>query len=90
MKIHQLTAAQIDRATATDTPLTALYDIAFPEWDGESVIIPQYFKVSKVTWNYIIDLLEEKYDTAGLFLWVNSGFSSNQTVPDWEVWHDHE
>ena len=81
-----LTPVQIDDAIEKDDhPLTNLYRLGFPVWNGEDFLIPRQFTVSRDTWAYISDKMYEVFGREGRRIWSDKGFMVNPHMADWIV-----
>jgi len=91
---RKLTQEMIDDVfeTAADQgeAVIGLYKIAFPEWDRVVKIGGGYPHVSDATSSYIFKKAmaldrEHHPDVLAGGAWMNSGFGTDKTVPDWVV-----
>jgi hypothetical protein len=73
--------------------LVALYKMVIPEWDNVKKV-KGWPAVNDYTWKRICSLFQE-FDSnhhPGVMpggCWMNTGFSTNHDIPDWEVSMDN-
>lgn len=92
MKTIELSKAMIDQIMKESEDiydaLLRLYKVALPEWDAISEV-DGYPIVSKATALYILDggshLGSLTSGQSFAMLWLNKGFSSRESVADWEI-----
>lgn len=73
----------VDSSETTVEALVKLYKRAIPEYSTLEKI-EGYPKVSRITHEYIVDKLMEKFDSMEIFfIWLNKGFSYSLEIPDW-------
>jgi hypothetical protein len=88
----RLTKAAIEAcfedATHQADVLVRLYKLVFPDWD-QIVSVNNWPECNENTWKHICRLFmtfdQKHHGSLPGGLWLNHGFSGNESLPDWAV-----